>query len=367
MGRWWASLSLFLVLSWAASGQEIAGSCPVPGVSNEDGCASSQIPGSSPSPPASSFRWTAGASLLVLVPRFESNPAYTATTTSTPLPGSVPLSEFRVQEFNYNFSLAPRVWVGFQTEEGFGARIRWFHFQQGARPLQVANPAVPSGSPVATSTISSASPILSLTIPSSFPAVNSTQVAGAPGSTDYLAFTNNLYFDVWDFEGTLSDVALGRWDFQLFGGLRYANLSQSYSAYLSGTIPQFLRSAQSFNGFGPTAGLEARRALGNLGLTAYGLARLSFLFGSDSHVSEGKTLGLMPPLILTANDDSSARQRMVPALEAEFGGEWARNLGPAQVFLQAGVLAQAWPIGSGANGNGVMGLLGFNVSSGLRF
>jgi hypothetical protein len=182
-----------------------------------------------------------------------------------------------------------------------------------------------------------------------------------------LAFTDSMNLTVWDIDSTVSDLSVGRMSLAMFGGLRYVHVSQTYNAYAAGNMPQFLVSSQSFNGLGPSVGLQARSPLGRLGLALYGIGRLGFLFGDDRHVSNGRTLDLLPASSLTGNNDFSERQRFVPTFDIEMGLEWTRSLGFAEFFFRAGGFAFGIPLGSGSSGYVSIGLIGVALNAGINF
>jgi len=313
------------------------------------------------------IHFNGGASLIFFIPRFESNPAFTATTIHLASPGGINATTRRIQEFSYDFAASPRVWIGVELEDGLGARVRWWNFNESAKTLQEANPPIPLGSPTTVSLISSMSPLLAIMTPSSFPAVTSVQTQGIPARPDFLQFTNDLSLNVCDFEATFSDLHVGRWSFLASGGVRYAHVIQRYSAQAVGNVPQVQVSGESFDGLGPLLGVEARRTLGIAGLSGYGAMRFAALYGSDKRVSYGLNLGLLPPLALTATDDASSRQRFLPVFDLELGVEWSHDLGPAKLLVQLAMLAEAWPTGSGSSGNGNMGLFGIAASTGFNY
>lgn len=309
----------------------------------------------------------AGAELLFLAPRFESNPAYFLTTTSVSGGGLPPTTTQRVQEFSYDLQPASRLWLGYALDGGFGARVRWFRFDHSAESLNASNPAIPLGSPVVFRSLASTSPLMAITQQIQLPAVNAIQTPAPMGVDQQLRFTSDLLLDVWDFEAVYSDIQTGLWNFELFGGLRYARIEQNYGAVAAGFVPQFLISEQTFNGAGPTFGLEGRRRLGDTNFGFYGLGRLSLLFGEDTHNSRGLNIGLVPPFTYAFHDNSSSRDRILPMIELEMGVEGTRTIGPVDWLLRTGIVSQLLPIGSGANGNGNAGLIGLSVATGFRY
>lgn len=317
----------------------------------------------------SGWRFTTGASLLVVVPHFESNPAFTTTAIRSQGAGQPNVTVRRVDEFDYNWALSPRIWLGVENDSGFGLRTRWWHYDQSAPTLTTTNDPIPLGSATLRQTVAGDSPLMAIGPQTGLPGVLSIQEQGVAGKADVLVFTSDLRMDVWDFEATFSDIQMGQWQLLLASGVRYAHVSQHYNSFLAGNTTQFLDSGQSFNGLGPSFAAEARRPVGDLGLTFFGAARAALLFGTDEHSVHGRNIGLtqFPPITLGDHEDFSSRRRMLPSFELELGLEYAVPLDLVEIFAQAGVLGQLWPSGSGAHGNGNMGLIGFHISTGLRF
>lgn len=312
---------------------------------------------------SSALRFSAGAAVVWAAPYFESNPAYARSRTSFAGPG-LPLSQTRrVEEFGYDFQASPRVWLAASLDDGLGARVRWWRYDQAAGGLSAGNDPIPPGSPVLANVLTGVSPLIAIGPSTSLPGVFSLQMAGAPGAGQRFGFESGLMMDVWDFEGTISDLKLGAWSFLVSGGARYAFLEQTYGSFGGG---QFLRSRQTFRGAGPTLAVEGRRAVLD-GLGIYGAGRFAMLFGSDRHDLEGVNPGLTPPFEVAAHRDSSSRQRIMPVAELELGLEYVHRIGDADFVLNGGVQSQLWPAGSGAHGYGNMGLLGFVLETGFRF
>jgi hypothetical protein len=151
-----------------------------------------------------------------------------------------------------------------------------------------------------------------------------------------LTVTTELEIQVLDLEA-FQHYRTGAWDFLFSGGVRLAEIRQSYNAYnleepVGGAL-QFheLLSNYNFQGAGPVVALEIRRALGSTGLTAYTSARGSLVIGS---AQQDATFG-GPTL---RNDDPNPqfafqhRDRGLPIGELEFGVEYRRKVGGLGLF-----------------------------------
>ena len=123
----------------------------------------------------------------------------------------------------------------------------------------------------------------------------------------------------------------------LAGGLRLASLDQTYNAYTHG---EALLSSSVFSGIGPTLGLEARRNLGGTGISLYGSARGSILFGSAHQIAT------IPDRTNVANDH---RDIGMPVAEAELGLEYGRTVGTSRFFGQIALVGQEWFGAGGAS------------------
>ena len=236
--------------------------------------------------------WSTGAGVYYLKPRFSSNPAFLVTNTANPV--------FQDhQDFSYEFTVSPRVWLACTNPDGWGLRAQWWQFDQLSNGASVLN------TESLGATISSPQTLgLGLTSPTPFPpnvALGAPPTLLAAGvGPDFLTFDSRLKINVWDLEGTKS-LGSGPWCCLLSAGARYAFVSQSYSAMRIGntvTVPQAIvdslgniddfnvlvnhdsfESANSFNGAGPTVSLEIHWQVPKTQLGIYGTVRATGLFG----------------------------------------------------------------------------------------
>jgi hypothetical protein len=318
-------------------------------------------------PRGSSLHVAAGVDALFLAPRFQSNPAYYVQTFA-PTGFGPTASTRRIDEFSYDVSASPRLWLAFaDAETGFGFRTRWFLFDQSAKGKEITNPGLAAGGAQTASLVTSVSPMLSIGTPVTAPAVNSVRIPGA-ATDDRLAFGSRLRLQQWDFDATLGDLVYGPWTVTAFGGARYAHLSQGYSAFLAGAVPQSLEFGQSFVGWGPTAGVEFRRGFAGTGLAAFGSMRYSALLGTTNASEFGANIGLIPTGGgLTLHDDATTRRAVLSVVDLELGGEWVRPLGRGELMFRPAVVAFLYNGGSGTSVFGDFGLIGVSVTTGLRF
>ncbi len=278
----------------------------------------------------------AGGGIYLIQPNFETNPShvYTALTGGT---------FFRRQnDFRYNLDAAPQLWLGVVGENGLGARVRWFQYDQGAHEeaTNVGDATVNSAAPLGVSALFSFTP-------------------GGRIVTD-----SGLYVAVWDFEVT-QDIHCGAWDLTLAGGVRYAHVAQNYNAFLMPSpqstfeTPAAILSGHNFNGAGPSVALDARRRIANTGLALYGSGRGAILFGSAEQVAYQGRYDPATGVLSPSEDSASNQSDVLPIAELELGLEYSRIIGGmygARVFEQIGFVGQVWfGAGNAANNEHITG------------
>jgi hypothetical protein len=274
----------------------------------------------------------AGVGLYLIQPFFESNPAYIAVHESG-AKGSKRSQADRV-DLAHDMGVAPLFWLGYMGESGLGARARWWYFRQGTDQTLVSPPSPANSNFV----IISAAP-LGIQVFS-----NTDQ-----GLSTAFAVTSNLQLQVADLEA-FQNLQAGQWDFLLAGGLRLAHINQHYNVFSGDSngeaaLWRTILSGHSFHGAGPVLAVEARRPLGGTGLSLYGNARGSLLFGSATQSSQFLANALR-------NDDanpsvvSDHRNRVIPVAELEAGLEYRVAVGVAEWFGQVTLVGQDW-LGAG--------------------
>lgn len=287
-----------------------------------DGCACCD-PGCGP------FGLVGGAGLYWFQPYFSNNPAFSVSRTSPTGPGGTDRTVTERSNISHHMQVAPLLWLGYVSESGFGGRVRWWYFCQGTDQSVQAGPAAPG-----TLTFLASAP------PLGFPAFTDND-----GQTAALAVTSKLQFQVWDAEALVS-VQSGRWDLLFAGGLRFAQINQSYNAYATGDsggakgpITATVLSEHSFPGVGPVLALEARRGLGDSGLSFYSSARGAVLFGSARQTATD----IFSSADGTFADSAAADHNpVVPVAELELGLEVNRRIGPSRAFGQIALVGQEW-------------------------
>jgi len=315
-----------------------------------------------------SGHFTGGVGLYVLSPHFSSNPAYsTTTTTGTPGVTATVSTVGSVQDFSYNASVSPRVWLGYVGCDGLGGRVSYWHFDDSA-----------------TSQNFSVAPASAV---SSIPVLNTVASFSTSGvGPDQFAATNNRRLDVIDMEAT-QDVKAGSWQLLLSGGVRYTHIAQAYGAFhtgpnvvLIGGVPAPTGNTETdteisddgFDGAGPTFAIEARRPLGCWGLSLFGSARGALLFG-ESRLSAFETnqvtLGTSSTVLnTTLTQDTEHRDDLLGVAELQLGAEWSCDLGSTRVFVQPAFVGMFYDgPGTATSTTGNLGFVGFSLAAGINY
>jgi len=242
-------------------------------------------------------------------------------------PGGLP-----IQEPEFSYEPAWRLWLGYEFAGGFGARVRYFQFDHSASALTDL----------------------------------SAVVAGSSLTLDY-----GLETHVFDLELTDSLRLGDKWDLLLSAGYRYVEYRENNVATLAG-IPGPGSSISIGTGFesqsnGMTIGGELRRALGNR-FALFGSARGSVLFGKeDQIIVAGLAIpgGPVGTLDLTEREDDNVKS----ILEFQVGGQWNYEFnGGSLLFVRGSVESQIWDNFTGIpilNGSASSGFFGFGIGVGI--
>lgn len=312
-----------------------------------------------------------GVGIYFMQPYFKDNPAFAISTTTPTGPGGTPRTVTERVNISQHMEVAPQFWLGYVTDSGLGARVRWWYFRQGTDQSIF----VPAAAPGTVTFLASAAPL-------GFPAF-----ADNDGRDATLAITSKLQLQVWDAEA-MNSVQTGNWNLLVAGGVRFAHINQHYNAFAAGDsgggggpISANVISGHSFTGAGPVLALEARRFLGDSGLALYSSARGALLFGSakqnatDIFTGGGATF---------ADSSADRRNSVLPVGELELGLELGRNIGSSHAFGQIALVGQEWwgagsasrgintnifgvPIPGGSSVDSDLGFLGVSFRLGLNY
>ncbi len=277
----------------------------------------------------------AGAGLYIMQARFDNNLAFGVQGTSNRSNGAIPPGSpgTRVAEridIDHNTVAAPQIWLGYLSEDGWGARIRYWYFREGTN--QSING---SSGPVSSTAIYSAAPLgLSL--------IN---------GTSSMVATSKLQLQVFDIEG-LFKVSAANWNILFSGGVRVARIDQAYNAYVPQNGNNALISSNVFSGAGPTLAVELRHPIFKSAFNVYGSARYSLVFG------DGQQQASIPDQNVFAQDQ---RHIGIGIAEMELGLEYRQTVGRSQLFGQVAAVGQNW------NGTGSASRSSVNVLPGGAF
>jgi hypothetical protein len=235
-------------------------------------------------------------------------------------------------QFPYDFKGGFRTWLGYVDASGWGARVRYFDYHQAA-----------------TNDVS--------------------VVLGAPAGI--FTQTGALTVQSYDFDIT-KQLLYGDWSLTAFGGVRWASAHQRSDVQLLGAA--FDNLALTYNGVGPTAGLEGEAALtpGSQWSVVFS-GRGSLLYGTQTD-NTFDFAGLYTPGFRSQNAFAST-------WELNIGPQWKTPVaGVGDVFFRVTADAQYWqgvgsfaPIGTspapGLSHNdysGSFGLIGFTAAMGVQ-
>jgi hypothetical protein len=319
----------------------------------------------------------AGVGIYILRPFFTNNPATTTTGSTSNFGGTSSVSTFAssASDFRYDYTVSPRLWLGYSGASGLGARVSWWRFDQTATADTFHQNAGTNFTTITAGGLSS-SPFGS--------------------TTDFLAVKNRLFLDVWDFDITQRWQGKNGWLLG-GGGVRYLHISQSYNASLTETPSSFgttfggaFHASNNFDGAGPTLFLEGHRRVGGSGFGVYANARGAVLFGSGRQTSltlNTFSSSFVPGTTTTFSNLSfvqASHDPVLPVVEGELGVEWLGQRGNYTPFFRVGVVGMNyWNVGSataagtspfgfpggGSSGasNSNLGFLGVSLTTGISF
>jgi hypothetical protein len=247
---------------------------------------------------------------------------------------------------DYNCSLSPRIYVGYRNCEGLGTRVRYWYYNESANPLTIHE---------------------------------ETEEFGQTTISDSL-LKASLNVQALDWEATkrLSD---GRFSLEFSGGVRYAKTrvrasfdirQQVQGPFPFETLASYAGQA-AFEGVGPTISAEAYHRLGNSNFSVVGNLRGSLLFGNSNFRADLTTSQSGIPSVerLLANQ---GKDDLVPIIEAQFGAEYARQVGRGRLAIRALMEGQWWGVSTpGASfsrdlsGVGTVSVDQFNTGRDLGF
>ena len=317
--------------------------------------------------------WIGGAAIYFLKPNFEDNQAFTTTT------GLTTANRSRVTtEFDWNYSTSPLGWLGYQFQNGWGVRARFFYFDQGSNsPLTSLAPAG-----AATSEIRP---------PAHMPDLDLVAFRGSPGSpgvllkqglgVDQLLYNSSLRINAYDLEA-IYDIRGCTYSLLFSGGVRYLYMAQRYDQFLFNTVTVGYNTAtetsqldffHDFNGLGPTVAFQVHRTLGATRLALFGDVRGSLLVGTARRTLTFQEVVDDPGAIDGGSQARSAvafgsQTGVLSVIELEVGLEYARRIGCSDLFARGALVDQTYfGAGNASRQDGNLSLFGVQVSVGVNY
>jgi hypothetical protein len=309
------------------------------------------------------WRWDCGASVFLLRPYFQTNPAYTSIS-GTANQGNVP-------DFSWPISASPAVWLGVTAPGGVGFRARYFRFDQESdvtRPDDSANFIYPS---VDTSYYFGNGNGFNA------PGVLSSNTIGQ----DNITVASTLEIDVFDAEATYQ-FHPGDWTLLASLGLRYLHMHQDYSITLSNQatvgnspVSEFQQETYGHNffGLGPTVALDAKCPLGCNGLFLYGNVRGSLLVGTQHEYLAWAQQVNDPGNVAGGSFSANAaipfsHNQVFPVAEAEIGLEYMIKSGSLMSIFRAGLVTlNYFDAGNASYDDGNLNLFGVQFTAAFCF
>lgn len=358
-------------------GLPAGGHAPTTGLSAVDGPCGSKGGG-----------WEIGAGFYYLKPHWSDSTAFVRTTRTVDPAGATVAQDVTSGTLHNDPTFAPRVWLGWGTEDGFFIRGSWWRLENNTSLATSVGPSIPGSSTrLVIPSISAASDDIltgGFGVPRQGVMVIDSAATGS-GLVTPVSISSRFLLQVADLDLT-QQFRFSMWNVRLGGGVRYARLSQSFQASADGpavgfdlppgfNLHQSLDLSNTFEGAGPLGVLEVGRGLGNFGLGVYGIARGGVLFGetrlaATQLVQVTNSLGVVT--FTNPYQRTTFQRNSMPFLELEGGVEWARNFNPLTPFVRVGVVGQQWfgagsPTQTANNKQGDLGLFGLQVSAGINF
>ena len=251
--------------------------------------------------------------------------------------------------FDYDYELAPRTWLGWQSCRGGGFRSTYFRLDQDAPRESVM--AVTGATPVFIYIYGSAGNL-------------SRNAQANVGET--LTSNHSLKLQALDLEATQHF----RWQaFQgtLGGGVRLARVDQYFHGQVhngAGVLQEAVWNDLKVSGIGPTLSFQATRDIARSRLSFYGGFRGSLLMGkTEQKIYE------MKGAYTTELEDAASQREVLTTFEMSIGLQWKQSLGQhANCFARAGYECQAWQdVGGPVDSTSTIGLDAITLALGLQF
>jgi len=300
-----------------------------------------------------------GAEVAFLKPSFNNNVALVSGTTTFPTDGvgqgvgqvviETNTSTSSATDFTSDYQASPRVWLGYVNSGGFGARVRYWQYDQSMSQFGTVTPNGNGGTN-------------SIYAPTYVGLGSSSVGSSIPG--DAVSASQHLHMYTVDAEIT-QWMQLGLWDITFGGGLRDAGVYiDRVNTFIPGPNSEdtsYSRTLSNhFDGLGPTVFTEFRRPFGDHGLAFVGKVRGSLLYGSKS---------LATTLTNETETDTYTQtaQGCLGVAEISLGMEWSREVfSDTTLFVRSTWENQYWAnTGNSVGTTDSLGLNGFTLAVGL--
>jgi hypothetical protein len=249
--------------------------------------------------------------------------------------------------FDYDNSLSPRAWLGWQTCRGTGVRGSYFRFSD--EPDGVMVTAVVGATPVFVNVFGAGS--------------NLTRSANANvGET--LSVDHDLTLQAYDIEAT-QQVCWGTTQAMFGLGVRIADMDQLLRGEVhdgANVMQQAVRNQLEFQGAGPTASLWMTRSIACSRFSFYSNLRGAFLIGeTDQRIYEMRNAGGIEL------EDRAVHREIITNAECSVGLQFGQSLTPrCGAFMRVGYEAQVWlDAGGPVNSDSTIGLDGVAFALGM--
>ena len=310
--------------------------------------------------------WLVDVGAYYLFPMWGNNPAYMSRVTDQY--GNIVQTQ---TDFDMPGQFAPLLSIGYVTPSGFGLQARWWQLHDTTNILGVSPSSTAANPPYTT-------------IYTAYPAgLGFAATTTVPGS-DSMSFGSDLDMSVADLEA-IWDLHPGRWSLLMGAGLRYAHISQNYSATWISTSPPTpaltnqVLSGHNFSGLGPMLSLATRYPFGDSGLAILASTREGLLFGSGRQQVTYQQFDSQN--LYQSLENNMQSQGVMPFAELEIGAEWGRKFGIYEFSAQAALVGQFWGNAgnatntqawsnqgsSGIDSQESLGLLGIRLTASLSY
>jgi hypothetical protein len=295
--------------------------------------------------------WYAGVEGTFLAVTRHGPPAVDIETHASPINDDPTTSDL-----NTDYGVGPRVWLGLELGDCWGARARFWSFRDNADGI-FGNPATLNG----------------------------------VGTGDFAEGGYNLGAYTIDLEATTA-WGCGPWFLEASFGARYAQMHQDASlAFFEPTddTTAFGNASRRVNGTGLTASIEAHRCLGCSGWNVFANARGSVLWGSTDSLATMAADAYFGDDSFTSDSESINRSTTMYIVETQVGVEWTHPVKCicGTVFFRGAFEYQRWTASNAASAvatgetvgdtvttvvtstapSPTIGLIGLDVAAGFRF